>query len=148
MAKTLHQYPHLARVHQEINEMFERLVETSGGVTMEAWDPPCDVFHKSDVVFVRMDLPGVDKKDMVVALRGNTLVIRGHKRAHRFPASSVLCFHCMETAHGRFEKIVRIETPVDVRNTTANLKDGVLTVRMPLVKDRRGSEFEVRIEEE
>lgn len=148
MAKNLYQYPHLARIHQEINTMFERLMESPPGVGMDMWDLPVDVFQKGEALHVRADVPGLDKKDIAVLVRGNTLIIKGQKRPTRYPKDSVMCFHCMEITHGRFEKFVRLDHSVDVRNIKARLKDGVLSIRLPIVKDRRGSELVIAIESE
>ena len=148
MPKSVYQYPHLARIHQEINSLFERFLETSTGAAAGLWDPPFDVFQKGEHVHIRMDLPGVESGEISVLVRANAVFVRGTKRPTRYPQNALVCFHCMEISHGRFEKIVHMPQIVDARNTTARLKDGVLTVKLPIIRDRRGSEIVVVVEEE
>lgn len=148
MAKNVSQYPQLARIHHEINSMFERLLESSSGVAMDMWDPAVDLFQKGDFLHLRADVPGIEPKDMTLLIRGNNLIIRGQKRPIRYPQESLLCFHCMETTHGKFEKVIRLECSIDVRGSKAKLKDGVLSVRMPIVKERRASEITIAFENE
>ncbi|MEW6369003.1 MAG: Hsp20/alpha crystallin family protein [Acidobacteriota bacterium] len=148
MPKSVYQYPHLARIHQEINSLFERFLESPTGSTAGLWDPPSDVFQKGEHVFIRVDLPGIERGEISVLIRSNAVFVRGLKRPTRYPQNALVCFHCMEISHGRFEKVVHMPQIVDARNTTARLKDGVLTVKLPIIRDRRGSEIEVPVEEE
>ena len=137
MARNVHQYPYLARIHKEINSLFERFMETSPGVGLDLWEPPVDVFQRGDFLQVRVDLPGIDPKDVSISLRGNVLFIRGQKRPNRYPQAALICFHCMEISHGHFEKAVHLSMSVDTRNATAKLKDGVLTLTLPKAASAR-----------
>jgi len=148
MARNMQQYPHLARIHQEINTLFERFQEASTHAGMDIWDPPVDVFVKGDALHIRIDLPGVEKKDFVVSIRGNSLIVRGQKRAGHSLQGTPICFHCMEITHGKFEKTVHLSQPIDARSASAKLKDGILSIRLSLIRDRRGTEIEIPVETE
>ena len=123
-------------------------MDASTGGGMDLWDPPVDIFQKGENLHLRIDLPGVERKDVSLAIRGGGLVIRGQKRSNRYPLTGPICFHCMEITHGRFEKVIHLAHTVDIRNSTARMKDGVLFLKLPIIRDRRGTDIEIQVDSE
>jgi len=74
------------------------------------------------------------------------LVLSGDRRAPRPGAGAR--FHCLERPHGRFERSIPLDVPVDVANARASLRGGVLTVSLPRLRERRGRETVIPIERE
>jgi HSP20 family molecular chaperone IbpA len=54
----------------------------------------------------------------------------------------------MERPHGRFTRSIPINMAVDVRNAEACLKEGLLTIRLPRLKDRRNREIVIPVRRE
>ena len=74
------------------------------------------------------------------------MTVTGERRERR--PSGALGFLCMERPHGRFRRSVFLDLPLDVRGATAHLGNGVLTVLIPRLKERRGRETEIPIKRE
>ena len=53
----------------------------------------------------------------------------------------------MERASGGFQRVVHLPPMVNTRGATARLDNGVLTVLLPKVSNRRGEEFSIPVEE-
>jgi HSP20 family molecular chaperone IbpA len=51
----------------------------------------------------------------------------------------------MERPHGRFKRTIPIDIPVDIQRAEARLAQGLLTVILPRLKDRRGHETAIAI---
>ena len=81
-----------------------------------------------------------------MVFRERELVLSGERRARRTGAGST--FLCLERPHGRFERAVPLDVPVDVARARATLAGGILTVTLPRLRDRRGRETVVPIERE
>ena len=62
-------------------------------------------------------------------------------------ATTHLVAPCSERTYGHFERVVPVRWPVEVKGATAELAKGVLVVRLPKLKDRRGSEIAIPIAE-
>jgi HSP20 family protein len=73
-------------------------------------------------------------------------VLSGERRARRTGPGCT--FHCLERPHGRFERAIPVELPVDVARAKATLAGGLLTVTLPRLRERRGRETVVPIERE
>jgi HSP20 family molecular chaperone IbpA len=72
----------LSRWHRDIDNLFDRFFggpETSLG----GWMPRIETYRKDNDYVVRLDLPGVDPKDVQIHAEGNVLSISGDKIAAR-----------------------------------------------------------------
>ncbi|HYE64643.1 MAG TPA: Hsp20/alpha crystallin family protein [Pyrinomonadaceae bacterium] len=137
----------LERLRDHVGRLFTALqeaTETDVPPTPGAWSPPVDLCEVSDAIIVRVELPGVRAEQIKVGLTNTQLRICGEKKK-RAPRSRVISHLCSERSYGNFSRVVTLRWAVDVRNATAELTDGVLVVRLPKRKDRRGAEFEVPV---
>lgn len=138
----------LSVLHQEMSALFQRLavVDRSERLPRTEWSPPVDVFEARDRLVVVVEVPGLPPEALRVACRERTLVVTGERRARRAGAGA--CFLCLERPHGRFERRIPLDMPVDVAQARATLGGGLLTVTLPRLRERRGRETIVSIERE
>jgi len=91
--------------------------------------PRFDVKETKDAYVVSADLPGVKDEELNVSLNGNLLTISGtREEEHREEGES---YYAMERSHGSFARSFTMPDGVDGDGVTADLKQGVLTVRIP-----------------
>ena len=91
--------------------------------------PRFDVKEAKDAYVISADLPGVKDEDLNVSLNGNLLTISGtREEEHREEGES---YFAMERSHGSFARSFTMPDGVDGDSVTADLKQGVLTVRIP-----------------
>jgi HSP20 family protein len=110
-----------------------------------AWSPPVDLCESADCVVVRVELPGVEASEVELTLTNTALRIAGRKK--RRAPRGVISHLCSERAYGAFSRTVPLRWPLRTRGATARLEDGLLTVRLPKLPDRRGAEFKIPIKE-
>ena len=138
----------LAMLQQEVNELFQRLsiLDRSDRLPGSEWSPAIDVLELRDRLLVIVEVPGLPPDALKVAFRDRNLVLSGDRRAPRVGAGA--SFHCLERPHGRFERTIPLDVPVDVANARAALAGGVLTVTLPRLRERRGRETVIEVERE
>ena len=91
--------------------------------------PRFDVKETKDAYVISADLPGVKDEDLNVSLNGNLLTISGtREEEHREEGES---YYAMERSHGSFARSFTMPDGVDGDSVTAELKQGVLTLRIP-----------------
>jgi HSP20 family protein len=91
--------------------------------------PRFDVKETQDAYVINADLPGVKDEELNVSLNGNRLTISGtREEEHREEGES---YYAMERSHGSFGRTFTMPDGVDAESVTADLKQGVLTVRVP-----------------
>jgi HSP20 family protein len=138
----------MALLQQEVNELFQRLsiLDRTEHLPGSEWSPAVDVFEQRDRLVVVAEVPGLAPDSLKVAFRERALAISGERRMPRVGAGA--SFHCLERPHGKFERTIPLDMPVDVANARAVLVGGVLTVTLPRLRERRGRETVIPIERE
>jgi HSP20 family protein len=105
--------------------------------------PPLDVLETADSVEVVVDLPGVPREALRVAIRRKTLLVVGAKLSP--VAEPAPRFHIAERSYGRFARAVHIGGAVDSSRARAIVASGQLRVILPRIPDRRGQFVQIPI---
>ena len=126
--------------------LFEFLGDEGSLMTPEPMThvPPLDLFATPAEIVVEIELPGVQKEDIDITLYKNTLTIRAMKL--ECVEEDKINYVCMERSFGRLFRAVELPHPVDTARIKANYGNGVLTIIMPRVEDKRSNKQKVSIE--
>jgi HSP20 family protein len=89
--------------------------------------PPANIFSKGDEYIVEMEMPGVKKEGLDITVEGNELSVTGNPSSTELPGDPIYC----ETSGGRFQRSFELSNDVDTSKIQADLKDGVLRLRLP-----------------
>ncbi|MEA1944766.1 MAG: Hsp20/alpha crystallin family protein [Euryarchaeota archaeon] len=107
----------------------ERLLPTRAGEEiMETATPSVDVQDTEDRILVTADVPGVEKEDITVSVRGDLLEITAEKSKEEEETGEG--YVRRERGYSRFYRRMPLPTEVDPNKVDATLKDGVLRVEM------------------
>jgi HSP20 family protein len=136
----------LERLRGRVGRLLQALQEASemaAGESGAAWLPAVDLCESDACVTVSVELPGVRAEQIEVALTNEELRVRGRKR--KGAPRGVISHLCSERSFGPFARTILLRWPVRKDAATAELKDGVLTIRLPKVEDRRGVEHRIKV---
>ncbi len=140
----------LSSLQREFSKIFGQLsdLDTSdaGGIGLGEWFPRVDVLETAKDVVVKVEAPGLLKSEIAVAFQGPKLILSGEKKQAKVDRS-IRGYLCLERSFGKFSRSLYIDRAVDLTKATAALEAGVLTVTIPKLKDRRGSEFHLEIDD-
>ena len=125
--------------HRDIDDLFGRFfgrpeVRLTGGLL------PMETYRKEGNYVVRVDLPGVDPKDVDVHVEGNLLTIKAERKAEEKGPEY------RETFDGKFERTVTLPHGVKAEKITARYEHGVLELVVPLPTELAGKKIPVQIE--
>jgi HSP20 family protein len=137
------------RLRDRIGRLFVTLqeaVEAEAPLATGAWSPPVDVCETERMITVRVELPGVSADQIKIGLTSTRLRIWGTKKK-RVSRQRIVSHLCSERNYGNFSRLVHLRWTISIREARAELADGLLIVRLPKTKDRRGTEFRVPIKE-
>ncbi len=136
----------LERLRGRVGRLLLALQEASemaAGEAGAAWLPAVDLCESGSCVTVCVELPGVRAEQIEVALTNEELRVRGRKR--KGAPRGVISHLCSERSYGNSKRTVPLRWPIRAAGATAALKNGVLTVRLPKLEDRRGTEFRIGV---
>ena len=63
------------------------------------------------------------------------------------PRNRILSHLCSERSYGKFSRIVPLRWTVSIQDAEATIDNGMLTVRLPKIEDRRGVEFKIPVKD-
>jgi HSP20 family protein len=93
------------------------------------WFPRADMYEKNNLLVVRVDLPGIKKEDVHVAVDDGDLVVRGESKSEAEVNKED--YYRLERAAGQFCRRLTLPFDAKAEKIEANFKDGVLEVRIP-----------------
>ena len=91
--------------------------------------PHMDVKETDKEIVVETELPGIDEKDVSLALKDGVLTIRGEKK-HEVDEEKEN-YRIMERRYGSFQRSLRLPDTVDEDKIEATFNNGVLKVSLP-----------------
>jgi HSP20 family protein len=98
------------------------------------WVPLADVVETAEAYVVEVELPGLDREDVVVQAQGDELVVRGERRPDL--SARPESFHRLERRYGPFARGFRFSQDVDPGQIQAEFEDGLLRLVVPKARPR------------
>ena len=109
-----------------------------------SWMPPVDIFQTGDHELVlKAELPDMTRESIDVNVENFVLTIRGEKKVAGDVKDEQ--FHHVERRYGSFSRSFSLPQTVDTGKVSADYKDGVLTVRLPLREDAKPRSVKVDV---
>ncbi len=140
----------LQRLRDRVGLLYAALQEANEAespLASGAWAPPVDLSETPDAILLRVELPGVASDQIKIGLCNTKLRIWGEKK-RRQANRRIISYLCSERSYGKFNRVVPLRWTINVRGAEAQLKNGILSIRLPKLDDRRGSEFMVPVKDE
>jgi HSP20 family protein len=106
--------------------------------------PPLDIIETDDGIEIVVDLPGLPASAIDVIYARNVVLIAGQKTPSTCQHGDV-AFHLAERAFGRFGRAISVDGAFDAGRAIATLADGVLSIVLPRIDDRRGAQIRIPI---
>lgn len=103
--------------------------------------PPVDIFENGAGITVLADLPGVEQKDLSIDIDGRTLTIDA---PITLGEANALVSMDAEVRSNRYRRSFELSSELDTTAIAAELKDGVLSLRIPKAEHAKPRRVEVR----
>jgi HSP20 family protein len=95
--------------------------------------------HEDEYIFKAL-VPGLNADDLNLEILNNTVTIRGEFQTEEKDQKDYLV---SELPSGRFSRVITLPTTLDPSKAEANIKDGVLTLRVPKAEAHRPKSIKV-----
>jgi HSP20 family protein len=104
------------------SDWFQNQTASQGGF------PPINVFQQGDEILAIVELPGVDKNDLQIQAKENSIRIAGKKAADYPEAGSA---HRRERVFGQFDRTLTLPVRLEPDRIKAEYRDGILALFLP-----------------
>ena len=111
------------------------------GENLRQWLPPTDVSETPEAVTLRLEVPGLSREQIKIAVENNVLSVRGEKSQET--SSENETFRRTERSFGSFERSFSLPAYVNPDQVQASLQDGVLSITLPRREETKAREIQI-----
>jgi HSP20 family protein len=144
--KALTPWTGMTALKKEMDRLFERFWE--GDLpdlpSFGEWAPKLDITDTKDALVVKAEVPGIDPKEVEVAVHDDVLTIKGEKKEEKEEKDERR--YRAERSYGAFARAIRLPVPVETGKANATFKNGVLTVKLPKGAAAKGTAIPIKAE--
>jgi len=119
-------------LRRDIDSIFDSFLRSNGWPLIEPSSrlyPTINVSDNPEIVRITADLPGLERKDVTVALESDRLVLSGSRAEEKEEKGRN--WYRRERATGEFRREIVLPCEIDSNKATAAMHNGVLTVDLP-----------------
>lgn len=102
-----------------------------------------DVYEDEHKLLIRLEVPGMEKHDFDIEVRGDTLIVKGEKHFER--ESSQGRYRILQCAYGNFQRVIPLPTGIRSDRVEASYRNGVLKIELPKAEPSQSSAVEIEV---
>ena len=105
--------------------------------------PPMDIYEDEHNITLKMEVPGIDEKDIDVRVAGNTLTVHGERKFEKEEKEEN--YRRVERQYGSFTRSFTLPSSVDPSQVSANYDKGVLKISMAKKAEAKPKQIKVNV---
>jgi HSP20 family protein len=105
--------------------------------------PPVDIYEDEHNVTLKIEVPGIDEKDIDVRIENNTLTVHGERKFEKEEKEEN--FRRVERQYGSFTRSFTLPTTVDPDNVQADYEKGVLRIQLAKRAEAKPKQIKVNV---
>jgi len=129
-----------------MNRLFRDSYGSEGpeeALTTTSFAPPVDIYEDEHSITLKLEVPGIDEKDIDVRIEGNTLTVHGERKIEKEEKEEN--FRRVERQYGSFTRSFTLPSSVDSGQVSANYDKGVLTIRLAKKAEAKPKQIKVNV---
>lgn len=136
-------------LQRQMNRLFENFFGKTTSMPFEenlsAWEfgPPVDIYEDDQNLTFKVEVPGIDEKDIKVEVENNVLTVRGERKLEKDIKEEN--FRRMERHYGAFSRSFTLLSTVNPERIEANYTHGVLAIQMPKIAGAKPKQIKVNV---
>jgi len=131
-------------LQDRMNRLFR---DTQGGqeeaLTTTTFAPPVDVYEDEHNIMLKIEVPGIDEKDIDVRIENNTLTVHGERKFEKEEKEEN--YRRVERQYGSFTRTFTLPTTVDSDKVEADYDKGVLKIKLAKKAEAKPKQIKVHV---
>src|SRR6516165_3095378 len=115
-------------LQNRMNSLFREMGESDSPLTTASFVPAVDIYEDTKKVVLKLEVPGIEEKDLDIRVENNTLTVKGERKFEKEEKEEN--FHRIERRYGSFYRAFTLPSTVDTENIQANYTAGVLKLEL------------------
>ena len=133
-------------LQDRMNRLFRESYSGEGrdeSLTTSSFAPAVDVYEDEHKVTLKIEVPGIDEKDIDVRVENNTLTVHGERKIEKEEKEEN--YRRVERQYGSFTRTFTLPTTVDTENVSATYDKGVLKIALPKKAEAKPKQIKVNV---
>src|SRR5881409_2398394 len=136
------------REFSTLQDRMNRLFQQSYGdreeaLTTSTFAPAVDVYEDEHNVTLKIEVPGIDEKDIDVRIENNTLTVHGERKIEKEKKEEN--FRRVERQYGSFTRSFTLPSSVDSGQVSAQYDNGVLKIKLAKKAEAKPKQIKVNV---
>jgi len=139
-------YRDLAAMQNRINRYLRESNSPEGpeeALTTTSFAPPVDIYEDEHNITLKMEVPGIDEKDIDVRIESNTLTIYGERKFEKEEKEEN--FRRVERQYGSFTRSFTLPSSLDPGQVSADYEKGVLKIKLAKKAEAKPKQIKVNV---
>ena len=138
-------YRELNTLQERLHRLFEDSYARGADELMTAGSfvPAVDVYEDEHAITLKVEVPGIEQKDIDIRLESNTLKVRGERKFEQEEKEEN--FRHVERRYGAFERSFTLPETVDTDKVTAEYENGVLRIQLAKRAEAKPKQIKVTV---
>ena len=133
-------------IQDRMNRLFRESYGSEGreeALSNTAFAPPVDVYEDEHNVTLKIEVPGIEEKDIDVRIENNTLTVHGERKFEKEEKEEN--YRRVERQYGSFTRTFTLPTTVDQESVQANYDKGVLKIKLAKKAEAKPKQIKVNV---
>jgi HSP20 family protein len=136
----------LSTLQDRINRAFRESYTGAGhdeSLASSSFSPAVDVYEDEHQVTLKIEVPGIDEKDIDVQVENNTLTVHGERKIDKEEKEEN--YRRVESRYGSFTRAFTLPQTVDTEKVSATYDKGVLKIALPKKAEAKPKQIKVNL---
>ena len=133
----------VAVLQNRVNSLFRDFNEGESPLTAASFVPAVDVYEDTEKVVLKLEVPGIEEKDLDIRVENHTLTVKGERKFDKEEKEEN--FHRIERRYGSFYRAFTVPSTVDTENVAATYNAGVLKLELKKKAEAQPKQIKVNV---
>ncbi|MBO3464254.1 Hsp20/alpha crystallin family protein [Aetokthonos hydrillicola Thurmond2011] len=131
-------------LQRQLNRLFDTvLTPETIGEKVTSFVPAAELHETADAVHLKLEVPGIDAKDLDVQVTENAVAISGERKSETKTEENGVTR--TEFSYGKFQRVIPLPARIQNTNVTAEYKDGILNLTLPKTTQEKNKVVKVNV---
>ena len=130
-------------LQNRVNSLFREMNDGDDPVAAASFVPAVDIYEDAQKVMLKLEVPGIDQKDLDVRVENHTLTVKGERKFEAEEKEQN--FHRIERRYGSFFRSFTLPSTVNTENVAASYNAGVLKLELSKKPEAQPKQIQIHV---
>ncbi|MDJ0577047.1 MAG: Hsp20/alpha crystallin family protein [Xenococcaceae cyanobacterium MO_234.B1] len=134
-------------LQRQLNRLFDDVMipESWGDFGNLAKVPAAELTETDDALHLKLEVPGMEAKDLDIQVTADSVSISGERKSETKSEENGRTRS--EFRYGKFSRVIPLPARIQNTNVTAEYKDGILNLTLPIAQEEKNKVVKVSLPE-